>query len=368
MQEAQEKAIDNNTKTGSDTGERCDFSFVIWRGEGYGFRLDQFAATFGTTILHSFKPRWLGIKTPLPIRYLLQGIETYGRWRKMRPKAIVVQTPPFLLTLTAWIYCKFNRAFFITDNHSSTFAPGKWQKFNSVDKILFRSSLINIGHNHKNIEQLEKWGANRPMLVRSPATRREEILDESVKLPDEIQGKLEVDRLKVLYVNRFSPVNCYMEIFEAARLMPEAQFIVTGNPEVVNLDLDAVPENVVLTGYIPREEFIVLMDQIDVVLSLTKLKDALAYTYRDCIALRKPFVGTNNEVAVANFGEYGVFSNIVPEEIAAKTKEVFERKDEFIPKMAGYIEEDKKRWVRDMDEIKRIVDEAYEADTRGELK
>lgn len=199
------------------------------------------------------------------------------------------------------------------------------------------------------------------MMLRSPAVRREAILPDDASVSPELAAQLDTDRLKVLYINRFTPLNCWREVFDAARLMPEARFFVTGNPDDANLQPGDVPENVVLPGFMPHTSFLKLMDSVDVVLSLTKLKDALAWTYRECLALEKPFVGTKNEVAVANFGEYGLFAEPNPQEIAQKIQEVWRLREEFIPKMSGYIDADEKRWADDIETIKGLIRGAFRA-------
>ncbi len=137
--------------------------------------------------------------------------------------------------------------------------------------------------------------------------------------------------------------------------MPDALFFVTGDPAVAKFDVSKAPANVVLTGLLPRNVFIKLMSACDAVLSLTKLEDAVAWTYRDCIALRKSFVGTDNAVAKELFGEFGLFTTPDPQQIARQLQEVIRRKDEFIPRMEHYIVQDKQRFQRDIDNLKEIV-------------
>ena len=331
--------------------------FLVWKPEGYAFRLHLFARALNAEVLHSYKDRLMGGKVPAPVRYVLQGFDTYRRLKEKRPGLVVVQTPPWPATFTAWLYCRRYGACFITDNHSSTFTDPRWTVFNFIDRFLFKRALCNLAHNHKNLAVLESWGANNPMMLRSPAVRREAILPDDATVSPELAEQLNTDKLKILYINRFTPLNAWQEVFDAARLMPDARFFITGNPADVNLKPEDIPENVILPGFMPHHSFLKLMDSVDVVLSLTKLKDALAWTYRECLALGKPFVGTNNEVAVANFGEYGLFTNPEPKEIAEKLQEVWRRRDEFVPKMAAYIEADEARWAQDIATITGLIRE-----------
>lgn len=333
-----------------------DRVFIAWAGFGLGFRTRGFANSLNAQVLNSYKPTLLGIKLPTLFRYILQAMDTLKQLIIRRPKLVMVQTPPFALTLTVWFYCLLFNARFITDNHSAGFMEPHFQRYHWIDRPLSRRAIINIAHNHKNIDILEEWKARNPLMILSPAMRREELLDESVALPDELTDKVGSEILKVLMVCSFGCDDCYREVIEAARMMPDARFFITGDWKRVDLDLDALPDNVVMTGFLQRPVFMQLMNHCDVVLSLTTRRDALFWAIRECLALEKPFVATDSEVVTYNFGNYGVFTDNSPEDLTKKILEVVERKNEFIPLMYDYIEADKKRWKKDIMHIEEILE------------
>ena len=332
----------------------CGRVFVNWQREEYGFRSSKLAASLGAEPLRIFKKSLLGLPLPAPVRYVFQSIETFRRLRGLRARSIIVQTPPWPLTVTVWLYLKIFGGQFATDNHTSTFGDPRWKRFNFIDRFLSRRAVANLAHNHKNLEILRQWNARNPMMVLSPALWRYEIYDADGELPAGISEAAGRDELKVLMVNRFAVDDCWREVFDAARQMPGTRFFVTGEPGHAGTAVEP-PENVVLTGFLARPVFIKLMDSCDVVLTLTSRPDTLLWAIRECLALGKPFVATGNDVVPANFGCYGLFTDNSPADIAAKVVEVYERREEFVPRMAQYIENDKKRWQHDIDAIDGLL-------------
>jgi hypothetical protein len=327
---------------------------VNWQREKYGFRGAKLAESLGAVPLRIFKKSLLGWPLSAPVRYAFQSIETFRRLWGLRARSVIVQTPPWPLTATVWVYAKLFGARFVTDNHTSTFGDPRWKRFNFIDRFFSRRAVANLAHNHKNLEILRKWNAQNPMMVLSPALWRHEIYDETAELPGPIDEAARSRSIKVLMVNRFAVDDCWRQVFDAARLMPDAQFFVTGDPAHAGTDVEP-PQNAMLTGFLARPVFIRLMDSCDVVLTLTSRPDTLLWAIRECLALGKPFVATGNDVVRANFEGYGLFTDNSAEDIAAKLAEAHARREEFVPRMAQYIENDKRRWDRDMDAIDRLL-------------
>lgn len=329
-------------------------AFVSWQRENFSSRSAKLAEALGAHSLQIYKKSVLGVRLPAPVRYIFQGVETFRRLRQLHAREVLVQVPPWPLTATVWLYCRMFGGRFVTDNHTSTFGDRRWRAFNFIDRFFARRAAANLAHNHKNIETLRQWRARNPMMVLSPALWRDEVYDPAANLPDHLAQAAALPGLKVLMVNRFASDDCWREVFNAAALLPDARFFVTGDPAQAGSAV-APPPNVLLTGFLPKGVFIKLMDACDVVLTLTNRPNTLLWAIRECLALGKPFVATGNEVVVANFNGYCLFTDNSPEDIAAKAIEVHRRRDEFVPKMARYIEQDKARWQRDVSAVDSLL-------------
>src|SRR5215831_7047932 len=64
----------------------------------------------------------------LPLRYLLQALETLRILRRERPKFIIATNPPIVLPLFIYLAARFLRAAFVIDSHTGAF-DGKWERY-----------------------------------------------------------------------------------------------------------------------------------------------------------------------------------------------------------------------------------------------
>ncbi len=332
-------------------------AFVFWAPPEACPRGKRFALALHAEAVFSHKNRLFGFKLPAPIRYVAQAVHTWRTLRRIRPEAVLVQTPPpFATALVCW-YCVRRGIPFVTDNHTSAFLDPRWRIFHFLDRWLARRAALNLAHNEANLEILQSWGAQGPTLMKSPAAAREELMTTDGDTAC-FQASLDTDALKVFMVNRFAEDDAFPQVFETARRMPEARFFVTGDPARAGKRFVEAPDNVVITGFLDPSVFLRLMDACDVVLSLTLRPDTLLWSIRECLALGKPFVTSDSRVIHLEFDGYGVFTNHEPADIGEKILEAHRGRDTFVPKMAEYIVADKRRWAAGIAEIVGVLEAA----------
>jgi len=290
------------------------------------------------------------------MRYLLQTLDTARILREQQPKVIYVQLPPVFPLLQAWWYARRTGAQVIADNHTSIL-DGRWRMFHWLQKPLARRIKINLVHNEANAELLRGWNAAGVMLLKSPAVTRDEILDPNADLSRFLQDLEAPGLVRVLMVNRFAVDDAWREVFAAARITPEVRFFVTGDPARAGVTPDQVPENVVLTGLLPKPVFIALMNACDVTLSLTLRPDTLLWSIRESLALGKPFVASRSPVMLAEFDGLGLFTDHSPEDMHARILEAYAQRDSWRAAMTEYIARDQARFLRQTQEIKAIIAE-----------
>ncbi len=323
--------------------------FLFWcrEGEGSG-RGMRMARDMGAVPVHVWRARLGPLSLPTPLRYLAQAWDTARALRRLRPTALYVQVPPVFALFQAALYGAWHGIPVAADNHSS-FLDRRWQLFHWLQRPLSRRIAANIVHNEANCGLLNAWGARGVSLVKSPAVTREELLLPGADLSRFSAELAETGGLRVLMVNRFAVDDAWREVFEAARITPEARFFVTGDPAKANLAGVAVPGNVTLTGLLPKRDFLALMDACDVVLSLTLRRDTLLWSIRECLALAKPFAASDSPVMRAEFDGLGCFTDHKPESLRAALLEAHARCDEWTGPAAAYIARDRERWLRDLE-------------------
>ena len=337
-------------------GEFLKKAFLVWAPE---VKLSEFLAReIGADLIVSVRKKWKGHAIPALFRYIIQGIDSYGKLRKIRPGLIFVQNPPLPAVILTYIYCLFNkRTRFAIDTHTAGFLDRKWVIFHPIHKFLAKRAVLNTAHNYKNLEFLEKWGIENFRVLQFYTPKKEElILEKNNILSERISRRLSNHNgLNVFMVNRFANDDAWEEVVEAARLAKEANFFLTGDFEKISIEKrKTFPANVVLTGYVSHQEFMQLMQKCDVVLALTKRKDTVLWSVREIMAMEKPFVVTDNEVLRHYFSEVAVFSRNDKKELREKIEEAWKNRFETKGKIVAFLEKDKKRWENDMRYLEEI--------------
>jgi hypothetical protein len=329
-------------------------AFVIWARE---VKLSQFLGrSLDAKIILSYRKKWGNINIPAFFRYIIQGLDTYKKLRKLKPQVIFVQNPPILAVLTAYFYCLFNKSGYVIDSHTA-FLDKKWVYFHPLQKFLSKRALLNTFHNYKNLEFAKKqWGIENGRVLKFYNPSAEEMLDEREELPDFISKRIASQLgLKIFMVNRFAEDDAWKEIVETAKLMPENLFFITG--DYAKMSGLEYPKNVVLTGYINHKKFMKLMEKCDVVLALTKRKDTVLWSIREIMALKKPFVTTDNEVLRHDFGDVALFSDAKPGDLKEKISEAWGKRFELKGRIDSFLKKDLLRWENDIKSINKIIEE-----------
>lgn len=328
-------------------------AFVIWVRE---VKLNEFLAhEIDAEVLISYKKKWGRFNIPFFVRYLIQGVDTYKKLKKIKPDIVFVMNPPITAVLTVYFYCQLNKARFAIDTHTAGFIDRKWVFFHWLHRFLAKKAILNTVHNYKNLEYLEKWGIKNSYVLQFYNPLREEILDENLKLSQNLENKINnFSGIKVFMVNRFAGDDVWKEVTETARIMPEVLFFLTGDNSKIKYDF---PENVILTGYLNHNEFMKLMDKCDVVLALTKRRDTVLWSIREIMALEKPFITSDSKTIKHYFSDVALFTNHEPENMKAKILEAHEKTDLIKENIKNFLEKDAKRWKNDIIYISNALNE-----------
>jgi glycosyltransferase involved in cell wall biosynthesis len=113
------------------------------------------------------------------------------------------------------------------------------------------------------------------------------------------------------------------EIWAAARLTPEVDYYVTGNPKKVPAKLrDTQPENVHLTGFVPTDEYFGLLSAAAAVMVLTTRDNTMQRGAYEALSLEQPIITSNWKILRDSFGEAAVYVDNTPDGIAAGVRRV----------------------------------------------
>jgi len=313
----------------------------------------QYADSIGAKIIQVYFFGLAKYKILVPFRYGLQAILSWYYLLKESPRVVIVQNPPVFAVLAVYIYCRLFRRLFSLDSHSAAFLDRKWKIWQPLFKFLSRRAVLNTCHNYRNLEVLKRWGVNSQVLeFKNPCYNNINCLSKKNLL-----AKTRVRKLKVLMVNRFADDDEVELVLETAELMPEAIFFITGDMKLraaKKIIFKAAP-NVIFTGYLSHSDFIALMQECEVVLSLTRRSDTVLWSVREAIALGRPFVASDTEVLRHYYGSLGSFTKPSPINLKMAILYAMEMKEKFKKQASIFLAVDNERREQKIKLIKNTL-------------
>jgi glycosyltransferase involved in cell wall biosynthesis len=237
-----------------------------------------------------------------PMEYVVKSLHTLAILFRDKPATVWLQLPPsFLLHITFVYKFFFNRSLVvIVDCHNASFRK-PWITIPGTVALLNRSDMV-IVHNREVVQQALRHGVKQntvhvledPPAIINAAAARKESTTQSIVVPCSF--------------NRDEPI---AELLMAARLVPDIQFIITGNFDRARgiHDLSNLPENVELTGFIPASDFDQLLVNASVILGLTNLEGIQLSVAGEALAVGKPMVLSSTKILRELFGDAAVFVN-----------------------------------------------------------
>lgn len=218
----------------------------------------------------------------LTLKYFIASAKTLRVLKKERPDIIFVQNPPIFAPLIVWIYCKMNRAHYVIDTHSAAFTWKRWFFFQWLHKFLSRDALINLLHNEPLSNKVTSWGAQSMTLPDAPARL---VTDRVYPFRDGFNAVF------VCTYSRDEPIEV---VIETARKMPLINFYITGHVNRASKNIIiGVPDNVILTDYLSKKEYVALLIGCSVVICLTLDNNTMQCGAHEAMELERPIITSN---------------------------------------------------------------------------
>ena len=251
-------------------------SFVTWYPSCR--RSDALAERLGgpSHLIHFFE-----FKRPMyaPAKYILQAATTFRRLLRDRPDVVFVASPPVFAVVAVWAYAKVSGTRYIVDAHTGVFDDPRWTWLSRLSRFLSRDALATVVTNRALADRVRAWGAN--VLI---------IGDVPVRFPDVRPADLGAGT-HVVVINTFSQDEPVAEVIEAARLVPDAKFHITGNPRHArNAWKGTLSQNARFTGWLSDEEYAALLGAANMVVTLTTHDHTMQRGGYEAMAAEKPLI------------------------------------------------------------------------------
>lgn len=274
-----------------------------------------------------------------------------------RPQLIFAQNPSLVLSLLVVWYGRLTGRATIIDAHNAGVFPfsdrHKWHQ------RLLRPLLQRIADHTMRLADLT--------IVSNPAlgTYVEAVGGRSCALPDPLPSfppqaaaERSADRRPmVLFICTWAPDEPYQEVIKAAaRLDPRIQIYVTGNSKGRERGvIEPLPPNLVLTGFVPEDEFVRLLHQADVVMDLTTFENCLVCGAYEAVAAGKPMVLSSTEALRAYFRRGAVYTASDAAAIAEAIGQALAAKEQLSRQVEELRSELAADWSRRQDQLEALL-------------
>lgn len=305
-----------------------------------------------------FCVHYLKFRSPLhaPIKYVLQSIRTLQILFRERAKAVHVQSPPFVCALVVDLYCRISGASFVIEHHSASFGRS-WRWALPAQKLVARRAAVNIVTHEHWAEVIHSWGADALVMY-----------DPFLDLPEGRAFPVRAGS-NVAFVGTFASDEPLDAVLEAAALVPDVHFYITGDTRHAQPEMVAgAPSNVTFTGFLELNgEYVGLLRAVDAVLVLTTRDHTLQLAGCEAISVGKPVVTSDWPYLRELFGRAAVFVDPSAEGISRGVREAIAGGRELSAEIGPLKESQQRRWRSRLTALTDLVatSEDGDEDTSG---
>lgn len=279
-----------------------------------------------------------------PIKYIMQALRTLVVLFKERPRAVHVQTPPFVAGLVVDLYCRLSGAKFVLHYHSAAFAK-IWDWALPFQKYIARRATTNIVTNSHWAGVVNSWGGHTLVM-----------LDPFLDLPDSEPFQVKPG-FGVAFVSTFAEDEPLDAVLQAAELLPDVNFYITGDKRKKPASFfEKAPDNVTFTGFLdPDKQYPGLLRAVDAVMVLTTRDFTLQLGGCEATAVGKPLVTSDWPYLHEVFPKGTVYVTDTAESIRdgiIKIKQDYERLSEEIIDLR---QESQQEWKFRLNQLNQLV-------------
>lgn len=236
------------------------------------------------------------------LHYLALAWQTLRLLRQRRPATVWLQLPQLPLLWVALVYrwCFDRRVAIVADCHNAVFTP-PWSRLPWGVSLLGRSDLVLV-HNEDVLARCLALGvpASRTRVLEDVPARRDPAVMPPV--PAAFAGR---PRPWVLFAGSYGRDEPVAAVLEAARLLDQGVIAVSGrlsNAARNGHDIRQPGDRVVLTDYLPVEDFDAMMLHCDVVLALTRHDGIQLSVCNEALGFGRPMVMSDTPLLRRLFG------------------------------------------------------------------
>jgi glycosyltransferase involved in cell wall biosynthesis len=281
---------------------------------------------------------------PVIFRYLVSICKTVVILLRIRPKLIFVQNPSALLSLLIVFFCKN----VVVDAHNVGVISSHGNNIvcyllQRINHYVMRKANVTLVTND-NLAQYVRDKGGRPFVMPDPIPR--------VMLGEHPRSNI---NKSVVYICTYALDEPYLEVIKSAQyLHSDIQIFITGNKKGVRLP-EVMPPNVLLTGFIPDNEFLTLLAKSDIIIDLTTREDCLVCGAYEAIAFNKPLILSNTVAQKEFFKNAAIYTENSAKDIAVNIELAIENHAVLQTAIRDFKSEQQEHMTRRLQQLSSLV-------------
>ncbi|MGH3251284.1 MAG: hypothetical protein ACRDOI_34465 [Trebonia sp.] len=283
-------------------------------------------------------------KPLVPLRYLLNAIGTCGYLLSRRPRAVIVTNPPIFPGLIALLYCAVTKAPLVLDSHPSAFGDAPMAKqVAGIHAWLTRRAATTMVTVPELAKTVQGWGGNADIVHEAPPAHR-------ATPAGPLSG-----RPRIVYIGRFAGDEPTAEVVEAARLVPGADVLITGDVRKCPALLrQSAPANVTFTGFLTGHGYTRALEQADAIMVLTRHPLAVNRGGYEAVYFERPLI-ISDLPAMTPLFPYAICVANDGASIARGIDLIIKRHPEFLAACPRARALQERRWQQQLDRLRELV-------------
>lgn len=253
-------------------------------------------------------------------RYLVSSIKTLKILKSENPGILIVQNPSIILATVALLARNVFSYKLVVDAHNAGLFPkeGRSKLMSLWANQLIKRNNLTVVTNESLLNRVESMGG-QGFVLPDP-------------LPEIHAEKSAMQNKNALFICSWAEDEPYLEVIEAAKLISDETIVyITGKWEKKKSCIpNPLPHNVVLTGFVPNDEFERLLVNASVVIDLTTREDCLVCGAYEALAAEKPQILSETKALRSYFSSGAVFTRNKASNIAEAIEHTLENEQELI--------------------------------------
>jgi len=287
-----------------------------------------------------------------PIKYVYLIIKTYHTLLKRRPRTLYIQNPSIILSAISIASKYFFGYKLIVDSHNAGLYPAmpSLKPFSFLYGIIQRFSDLTIVTNSA-LSAVVKQNRGTPFILpdKIPAFSAD-IRSRSRKKPYSTDSKI-----SIIYISTFGADEPFEEVINAAGYLSSiATIYVTGDYNKAGRIRNSLPGNMILTGFIPEDQYLCLLHSVDLSIILTTREDCLLCGAYEAVAANVPGILSDTTALRGHFCKGFVFTNNEAISIAESVLSGIKSRERLLQEQSELKDELCDRWHEQLAAFKKL--------------